>query len=146
KGGKNPNRAGVEHLGMKPIQDVSILGKVVVAMQRLSPKDVEEIKEAQPKYLILLATNEDESLEIADLVLPTATFAEQRGSFTNHARRVQAFEKALELKGEMLPAWQWMKHLAEVLGKDFNGVNAGSLLKEFFGMEWKDLGAEGKEL
>src|SRR5262249_41869660 len=95
KADKNPNRAGVEHLGFKKFQGGTQL-KVVVALEGLGRSDLERLKAEEPVLFVLLASNQSESVDYADVVLPTATFAEQEGSFTNFQNRVQKFEKALE--------------------------------------------------
>src|SRR5690606_35283197 len=54
----------------------------------------------------------------AHFVLPSTTFAESDGSFTNLERRVQRFWPALQLPGMARPAWQ-------VLGVLLAGITGG---------------------
>ena len=47
-----------------------------------------------------------ETGEIADVVLPAATFAEKDGTFTNSERRVQRVRKTIEPVGDSRPDWE----------------------------------------
>jgi NADH-quinone oxidoreductase subunit G len=145
KADKNPNRAGVERLGFKPFSGGTQL-KVVLALEGLAPSHLAKLKEEGPSLFILLASNQNAATAEADVVLPAATFAEQAGSFTNFQNRVQKFERALELKGQTLPAWQWLAHMAEAMG--FAGAipEPEKLLQAGFGLKYADLGETGKVL
>ena len=145
KADKNPNRAGVERLGFKKFSGGTNL-KVVVALEGLGKSDLQKLKEEEPVLFILLASNLSESVEYADVVLPTAVFAEQEGSFTNFQNRVQKFEKALEPEGEIRPAWRWIEALARAMGLEWRIPSAESLLEESFGFGYAALGAQGKVL
>ncbi len=47
-----------------------------------------------------------ETAELADVVLPAASFAEKDGTFTNSERRVQRVRKVIEPIGESRPDWE----------------------------------------
>ncbi len=57
--------------------------------------------------------------EMADFVLPVATFAEKEGSFTNMAGQTQGVSEAFDPRGEVRPDWKVFsdlsKHLAHPL-------------------------------
>jgi NADH-quinone oxidoreductase subunit G len=55
-----------------------------------------------------------QGLDWVDLVLPLASFAEQRGTFTNAQGRVQRFVEAVHPKGEAASGWQLAKRVAAV--------------------------------
>jgi len=57
-----------------------------------------------------------ETAELADVVLPAASFAEKDGTFTNTERRVQRVRKALDAPGQALPDWQILCRLASRMG------------------------------
>ncbi len=89
----------------------------------------------------------------AHVVLPATTFAEMEGSFTNVQRRVQRFWPAVQTSGMSRPAWQILGVLhAGMTGGDVPGTPAdafavlGGLRAEFAGLEWADLGTEGRPL
>ena len=54
----------------------------------------------------------NETGEMADVILPSASFAEKEGTFTNSDRRVQRVRQALPAVGESLPDWQIICDLA----------------------------------
>jgi formate dehydrogenase major subunit len=55
-----------------------------------------------------------ESAELADVVLPAASFAEKDGTFANSDRRVQRVRKAVSAKG--LPDWEIIMKLMNLVG------------------------------
>jgi len=57
-----------------------------------------------------------EAGEIADVVLPVASFAEVDGSYTNLEGRVQRLRRAIPPLGVSKPDWQILARLAEQLG------------------------------
>ncbi len=89
----------------------------------------------------------------AHVVLPATTFAEMEGSFTNVQRRVQRFWPAVQTHGMARPAWQILGVLhAGLTGGDVPGTPAdafallGGVRPEFAGLDWSDLGMQGREL
>jgi NADH-quinone oxidoreductase subunit G len=143
KADKNPNRAGVQRLGFKEFSGGTQV-KVVIALGALPASAIEKIKQEEPALLVLLTSNEGPALELADVVLPTTTFAEQVGSFTNFQSRVQKFDKALEVKGQAMAPWQWIEKLAEQLELKWESLSPEGLLREGFGFRYEELGKEGK--
>lgn len=57
-----------------------------------------------------------ETAELADVVLPAASFAEVDGTFTNSERRVQRIRKAVDPPGLAKPDWLIIAELSERLG------------------------------
>lgn len=57
-----------------------------------------------------------ETAELADVVLPAATFAEKDGTFTNTERRVQRVRKAINPIGNSKPDWLIFSELLEKFG------------------------------
>ena len=53
-----------------------------------------------------------ETAELADIVLPAASFAEKEGTFTNSERRVQRVRQVIDPIGESRPDWEIMQQLA----------------------------------
>jgi predicted molibdopterin-dependent oxidoreductase YjgC len=65
-----------------------------------------------------------ETAQMADVVLPAASFAEKEGTFTNTERRVQRVRKAIEPVGNSRPDWMIVCDIAANMGArgfDFNG-------------------------
>ncbi|MFW6139429.1 MAG: formate dehydrogenase subunit alpha [Spirochaetota bacterium] len=57
-----------------------------------------------------------ETAQLADVVLPAASFAEKDGSFTNTERRVQRVRKVISPVGESRPDWQISCDIARRMG------------------------------
>jgi len=57
-----------------------------------------------------------ETAELADVILPGASFAEKEGTFTGTDRRVQRVRKAIEPVGDARPDWQIVCDLARQMG------------------------------
>ena len=68
-------------------------------------EDVGEDFGARAESVIYLGAYTSTGLAAASFALPTTTFAEQEGTFTNHAGRVQRFWPALDAPGAARPAW-----------------------------------------
>ena len=58
-----------------------------------------------------------ETAQIADVVLPAASFAEKDGTFTNSERRVQRVRKAIEPRGQSRPDWEIICDLGRRLSR-----------------------------
>jgi NADH-quinone oxidoreductase subunit G len=57
-----------------------------------------------------------ELLDVADVLLPTATFAETAGTFVNAEGRWQSFDAAADLAGEARPGWRVLRVLGNEVG------------------------------
>ena len=57
-----------------------------------------------------------ETAQLADVVLPGASFAEKDGTFTGTDRRIQRVRKAIEPLGQSLPDWEIIRLLAQQMG------------------------------
>ena len=84
----------------------------------LSDPDASRVTESL-KGLDLLVVQDiflTETAELADVVLPAASFAEKEGTFTNTERRVQRVHKAVEPEGEAKADWEIICLLASAMG------------------------------
>ena len=91
----------------------------------LSEPDARHAEEALRKldFLVVQDIFLSEAAQLADVVLPAASFAERDGTFTNTERRVQRLHKALEPRGDSKPDWWITCQIAKRLGAvgfDFN--------------------------
>jgi formate dehydrogenase major subunit len=73
-----------------------------------------------------------ETAELADVVLPTACYAEKDGTQTSTERRVQKWRKAVNPPGEAKPDWQIFCELAAKMGfaKQFPYKSAEEVFNE----------------
>ena len=68
------------------------------------------------EFVIAHATFENEVTGIADVVLPSQTFAERAGTYTNLERRVQLLRPALGPKGDEEADWRIISQIAARMG------------------------------
>jgi len=98
----------------------------------LSDPDLAHV-EAALKNLDLLIVQDiflSETAQLADVVLPAASFAETEGTFTNTERRVQRVHKALEPPGEARGDWQIICDLACRMGYEMSYRSAAGIQDE----------------
>ncbi|MEL6183270.1 MAG: 2Fe-2S iron-sulfur cluster-binding protein, partial [Myxococcota bacterium] len=104
---RNPNRAGAELVleaysiyddGAAGLRKALAAGNVkTLLMAGTEHPDPEAwVSALEGVDIIALATNWDETCTAAQLVLPLASFAEQEGTFVNHAGRMQRLRPALK--------------------------------------------------
>ena len=86
-------------------------------------------------FLVVQDTFAGELAEMADVVLPSATFAEQEGTYTNLERRVQLLSPALAPKGEEQADWSILCQIADRMGaQGFNYPHAEAIFDEINGL------------
>jgi formate dehydrogenase alpha subunit len=72
-----------------------------------------------------------ETAQVADVVLPAASFAEKDGTFTNTERRVQRVCKAIEPVGNSRPDWMIICDIAQNMGaKGFDFERPEQIMEE----------------
>ncbi len=93
--------------------------------------------EASLKNLDILVVQDiflNETGRLADVVLPSACFAEKDGTFSNTERRVQRIRKAVEAPGEAKADWQIISELATKLGYSMSYSSAEEIMGEINGV------------
>jgi len=80
----------------------------------LSDPDVNHVRAAFERldFLVVQDIFMTETAQMADVVLPGASFAEKDGTFTNTERRVQRVRRAVEPPGEARADWQILCEIA----------------------------------
>ena len=68
------------------------------------------------EFLVVQDTFAGELTEVADVVLPSATFAEKEGTYTNMERRVQLLRPVLGPKGDEEADWRIISQIARRMG------------------------------
>lgn len=71
-----------------------------------------------------------ETAQLADVVLPAATFLEKDGTFTNTERRILPIVDILESPGEALSDWKIIQRLAQAMGHPWNYDSPASIMRE----------------
>jgi len=84
----------------------------------LSDPDIAHVEQALKAldFLVVQDIFLTETAQLADVVLPAASFAEKDGTFTNTERRVQRVRKALPPPGEARADWKILSDLARQMG------------------------------
>ena len=98
----------------------------------LSDPDISHV-EASLKHLDFLVVQDiflNETAALADVVLPSASFAEKDGTFTNTERRVQRIRKAVEPPGQARADWEIIAGIAVRMGYPMPYRDAAEIMSE----------------
>jgi len=84
----------------------------------VSDPNIGHVKQALEKleFLVVQDIFLTETAQLADVVLPVASFAEKQGTFTNTERRVLWVEKAVEAPGEARVDWEVIRDVSTRMG------------------------------
>ena len=82
------------------------------------------------EFIIYQGSHGDRGAEIADIILPSATYTEQNGLYENLEGRVQECKKASYPIGEAKEDWKIFNLIIKKLGKKNDFVNFENLRKE----------------
>ncbi len=111
------------------IKSLYLIGENPVISEANASHAVEAMEKVD--FMVVQDIFMTETAEIADVVLPSTTFAEKDGTFTNTERRVQRVRKAIEPIGGIKPDWWITCELAKRLdGKGFNYDGPQQILEE----------------
>ncbi len=91
-----------------------------------------DVREACKKldFLVVQDAFLTETAQMADVVLPTAIFAEKEGTFTNMGMTVQRLNRALQPAGEARQDWEILCELAKKMGYSFSYLSVKEVLQE----------------
>ena len=118
----------------------------------LSDPDVNHVKEALENldFLVVQDLFLSETAQLADVVLPAASFAEKNGTITNTERRVQLIRKAIEPVGESRADWEIICDLSTRMGYEMKYNSPSEIMDEiaevtpiYGGMSYDRLEGEG---
>jgi predicted molibdopterin-dependent oxidoreductase YjgC len=85
---------------------------------------------AKAQFLVVQDMFMNESAEHAHVFLPTCSFIEKNGHFTNIEGRVQRFNKAINPLGESRADWQILGELLARAGKPVAYFDSGDIVSE----------------
>ncbi len=86
------------------------------------------------EFLIVQDIFLTETAKLADVVLPSACFAEKEGTFTNTERRVQRIRKAVDPPGQALEDWEITCEIGTRMGYPMSYENAKAIMEEISGV------------
>lgn len=137
---KNPNTAGARAMlgaaNGKVVLESDALwekvtaAKVVYLVSGGPERPLEDAESAALKKVDFLVVHDilpSEVTQLADVVLPGATFAEKDGTFTNSTGWVQRIRKTIDAPGEARVDWEITQQLAKQLGSEMNYHFAGEI-------------------
>jgi len=98
----------------------------------ISDPDLHHIKKELQKLDLLVVQDIflTETAEFADVVLPSASFAEKDGTFTNTERRVQRIRKVVNAPGEAKPDWEIIAGISTKMGYLMNYSSVKEIFEE----------------
>ncbi|MGH7896632.1 MAG: molybdopterin-dependent oxidoreductase, partial [Candidatus Binatia bacterium] len=164
KADKNPNRRGLEALGIPTdahavegiLEDVRagrLKGLIVFGADLVGELGREKVEPALEalSFLGLIDLRRSETSLYADVLLPSSSFAETDGTFTNHAGRVQRIWQAFPPPGQAMEGWKLLVTALELAGEKWPSAENvfASLAAEssaFSGLSYQSLGAAGAPL
>jgi len=119
----------IEAPNLEPIKAIYLVGENPV----LSDPDATHVRKALERleFLVVQDIFLTETAQLADVVLPAASFAEKDGTFTNTERRVQRVRKVIDSPGESRPDWWITCQIARRMGaKGFDYQNPEEIMSE----------------
>jgi len=98
----------------------------------ISDPDLHHVEEAlkNTEFLVVQDIFLTETAQLADVVLPAASFAEKDGTFSNTERRVQRVRKAIEPVGKAKADWVILMEIMNKLGYSKTYANPGEIFAE----------------
>ena len=98
----------------------------------LSESDIKHTRKALARLDLLVVQDLflTETAQMADVVLPAASFAEKDGTFTSTERRVQRVRKVLDPPGEARADWKILAEVASRLGYPLNYGSSANIMDE----------------
>jgi NADH-quinone oxidoreductase subunit G len=129
-----PATAGLDTAGiLASAADGGIGGLVLVGADPLTDfpdADAAARGVAGARFVVAVDTFLTDSVRQADVVLPAATYAERRGTFTNLEGRITWLGQKVTAPGVAWPDWMIAAELAAQLGTDFGWDDLGDIWAE----------------
>ncbi|MGR5142319.1 formate dehydrogenase subunit alpha [Photobacterium sp. DNB23_23_1] len=132
----------------KQVRGLYVMGENPV----LSDPDQKHVLEAIEAldFLVVQDIFLTETAQLADVVLPSYSFAEKAGHFTNTERRVQRLNPAIKAPGQAREDWQIIQTIANAMGSDWNYQSVKDITEEitqltpqYAGIKWDRVGKDG---
>lgn len=137
---KNPNTAGLRALGLGPESETvlkaaangELRGLVLLRADLSTGLGQSALDDLRKRLdlLVVIDTHYHPTGEVADLMLPIASFAESDGTFVNRTGRVQRIREACAPAGQSRPGWRLLGELAAMGGPEETPVDAGAVFTQ----------------
>jgi formate dehydrogenase major subunit len=98
----------------------------------ISDPDINHLKKAleKVKFLVVQDIFLSETAQLADVVLPAASFAEKDGTYTNTERKIQRIRKAIDEIGDSKSDWEIVMDIMNKLGYPANYNSSKEIMDE----------------
>lgn len=102
----------------------------------ISDPDQHHVEEVLKKIELLVIQDifMTETAKFAHVVLPSASFAEKEGTFTNTERRIQRVRKAVDAPGESREDWSPFVEISKKMGYTMNYESSEEIFEEIRGV------------
>jgi len=128
------NKPGLTATKMIPAAHAGTLKSLYVIGENplISDADLNHAEKslANLDFLVVQDIFMTETARIADLVLPTRSFAEKEGTFSNTERRVQRIRKAVDPPGQAKYDWEIICDIAKRMGYNMQYENSRAIMEE----------------
>lgn len=128
-------KAGLRSTEMVPsifggrIKALYVMGENIVLAEPDTTHTIEALQ--QLDFLVVQDIFLNHTAQLADVVLPSACFAEKDGTFTNTERRVQRVRKAVEPPGEARDDMSIIMELSKRMGYEMRYSSPAEVFEEF---------------
>ena len=153
-GVRPPESVGLSGLRMVDAAEAGQLSAMyLVGIDPVAGDGGERVGKALSKLDLLVVQDHflTATAELAHVVLPSATFAEKDGTFTNLERRVQRLQAAVPTVGPFKQDWETFVAIGNGLGAGWGYSSIGQLFDEivsaapiYDGLSYAGLGAKGR--
>lgn len=128
---QNPGLTVTEMMEKAYNRDLKVL-YIIGENPMVSDPDLNHAKESLESldFLVVQDIFMTDTAEIADVVLPSASFAEKDGTFTNTERKVQRVRKAVKPPGETKEDWRILCELSSHMGYTMSYKNSQAIMEE----------------
>jgi formate dehydrogenase alpha subunit len=134
---KLPDKVGLTVTEMIPAAGKTIKALYIMGENpMLSDADIDHVAKCLSAldFLVVQDIFLTETAKLADVVLPSACFAEKDGTFSNTERKVLRVRKALEAPGEALEDYRIIAGIAKRMGYGMDYPDASSIMTEINGL------------
>ena len=129
-----PDTAGLTITEMvKGAQDGKLKALYIIGENPLvSDPDINHVEQGLKNLELLLVQDIflSDTAKIADIVLPSASFAEKDGTFTNTERKVQLVRKAIDPPGKAKQDWEIICDLSDRMGYPMEYTDSKAIMEE----------------
>ncbi len=128
---QNPGLTSTEMMEKAPRGEIKAL-YIIGENPMISDPDLNHTRKGLEKleFLVVQDIFLTDTAKLADVVLPSASFAEKDGTFTNTERKVQLLHKALDSPGDSKEDWQIICDLASRMGYPMSYKDAEAIMAE----------------